>query len=54
MTFPRAKDDGGIFLVREVIATWSIHRNGRVPNADEAVAAVVYYADHDAYLLPFE
>lgn len=43
-----------VFLARDVIETWSIHRQGRVPDSEERVTAVVYYADRDAYLLPDE
>ena len=39
-----------VSLARDVIAAWSLHRNGRRPSPDDLVAAVVYYADHDAYL----
>ncbi|MBR7837346.1 hypothetical protein KDL01_28970 [Actinospica durhamensis] len=37
-------------LIRDVIETWSQWRGGRTPSVDEAVQAVAYYADNDAYL----
>lgn len=37
-------------LVREAIEVWSKWRNGATPTLDEAVAAVIYYGEQDAYL----
>lgn len=37
-------------IAREVIEVWSAWRDGRVPTVEERVAAVTFYADHDAYL----
>jgi hypothetical protein len=37
-------------LAREVLEVWSAWRNGRSPTPAESVAAVVHYAEHDAYL----
>lgn len=39
-----------VSLARDAIETWSTWRSGRTPSVAEAVAAVVWYADHDAYL----
>jgi len=39
-----------VSLARDVIETWAAWRNGRSPNADEAVAAVIHYAQTDAYM----
>lgn len=38
-----------VALAKDVIATWSAWRNGRTPSSNERVAAVIYYAEHDAY-----
>jgi hypothetical protein len=37
-------------LAREAVEVWSAWRDGRVPTLDEACAAIIYYADNDAYL----
>src|SRR5689334_23042644 len=37
--------------VRDVLAQWSYWHNNRPPSVDEACAAIIYYADHDAYIL---
>jgi hypothetical protein len=37
-------------LAREAIKVWSDWREGRVPSSDDKVEAVIYYAEHDAYL----
>lgn len=37
-------------LAREAIQVWSEWRQGASPSPQEACAAVVFYAEHDAYL----
>jgi hypothetical protein len=37
-------------LAAEALAVWSEWRSGRKPTVDEAVDAVEWYADHDAYM----
>jgi len=37
-------------LAKEAIRIWSEWRNGATPTSEDRVAAVVYYATHDAYL----
>ena len=37
-------------LAQEVLEVWSAWRNGTTPTPAESVAAVVHYAEHDAYL----
>lgn len=37
--------------VRDVLAQWSYWHSNRPPSVDEACAAIIYYADHDAYIL---
>lgn len=39
-----------VWLAREVIAVWSNWRDGREPTSEEKLAAIVYYAENDAYL----
>jgi hypothetical protein len=36
-------------LVKEIIEVWSEWREGRTPTLAEAVGAVIWYAEHDAY-----
>jgi hypothetical protein len=36
-------------LAREAIEVWSEWRDGRTPTLAEAVGAVIWYAEHDAY-----
>lgn len=36
-------------LVKEVIEVWSEWGEGRTPALAEAVGAVIWYAEHDAY-----
>ncbi|MGV9652145.1 hypothetical protein [Streptomyces sp. NPDC003554] len=38
-----------VHLVRDVLRVWKSWRGGREPNAEEASAAVRFYATHDAY-----
>jgi hypothetical protein len=37
-------------LAREAVRVWSEWRSGATPTTEDRVAAVVYYATHDAYL----
>jgi hypothetical protein len=37
-------------IARDVIEVWSAWRDGRAPTVEERVAAVSFYADHDAHL----
>jgi hypothetical protein len=37
-------------LAKEAIRVWSEWRNGATPTSEDRVAAVVYYATHDAYM----
>ena len=39
-----------VFLAKEVVEVWSKWRNGRNPTALDKCAAVIYYAENDAYL----
>ena len=34
----------------DVLQTWRSWRGGQTPTAEEAAEAVIYYAEHDAYL----
>lgn len=38
-----------IFLAADVLEVWSEWRSGRAPTASEAIAAIEWYGDHDAY-----
>jgi hypothetical protein len=38
-----------VSIAREVLEVWSAWRDGQVPDADEAAAAVIHYAENDAY-----
>jgi hypothetical protein len=37
-------------LAREVVEVWIEWRDGRVPTIEEACAAIIHYAENDAYL----
>lgn len=37
-------------LAQDVLKVWSDWRNGEQPTSADSVAAVVYYAEHDAYI----
>jgi len=39
-----------VSLARETIKVWSEWRGGRVPSPEEKAEAVIYYAEHDAYI----
>jgi len=39
-----------VSLAKEVVQVWSEWRGGREPTVAEKCAAVIYYAEHDAYL----
>ncbi|MFJ2234479.1 hypothetical protein [Streptomyces sp. NPDC087859] len=43
-----------VVLIRDVLETWRAHRGGAVPSPREACAAVIHYAEHDAYQHPDE
>jgi hypothetical protein len=52
---PVAEQQGLIYLLeldlaREVLEVWSAWRNDRQPSLDDAVAAIVYYAQRDAFM----
>ena len=36
-------------LAKEVLDTWSRWRSGRAPTTEEALQAILYYSEHDAY-----
>lgn len=37
-------------LAREAIKVWSEWRDGRIPSSEDRAEAVIYYAEHDAYM----
>jgi hypothetical protein len=39
-----------VSLARDAIQVWSDWRSGRTPNSDDKADAVIYYAEHDAYM----
>ena len=39
-----------VSLAKEVVQVWSEWRDGRRPTAIDKCEAVIYYAEHDAYL----
>lgn len=39
-----------VFLAKEAVQGWSECRDGREPTATEKCEAIIYYAEHDAYL----
>jgi hypothetical protein len=39
-----------VVIAKEVLQVWSAWRQGRVPSLDEACAAIVHYAEWDAYM----
>lgn len=41
-------------LIRDVLETWSAHRDGAVPSPREACEAVIHYAEYDTYPYPEE
>ncbi|KAB2346896.1 hypothetical protein [Actinomadura rudentiformis] len=41
-----------ISLIHDVLETWSAHHAGARPSPQQACEAVIYYAEHDAYLIP--
>ncbi|WP_165553130.1 DUF7716 domain-containing protein [Kribbella speibonae] len=43
-----------VYTALDVIEVWSEHRDGARPTVAERCAALVYYANHDAYLIPEE
>ena len=38
-----------VFIAKEVIDVWSQWRDGRRPTPAEALGAILYYAEHDAF-----
>ena len=38
-----------VIIAREVLEVWSSWRDGRVPSPEEALSAIAYYAENDAY-----
>lgn len=40
----------GTRIAKEVIEVWSEWREGRVPSLEDALEAVLHYAENDAYL----
>jgi len=43
-----------VYTALDVIEVWTEHRDGAHPTIAERCAALVYYANHDAYLIPEE
>lgn len=41
-----------VSVAKNVLRAWSFARGGRAPSLPEACDALIYYAQHDAYLLP--
>jgi hypothetical protein len=41
-----------VFLIHDVLETWSAHNAGARPSPRQACEAVIYYAEHDAWLIP--
>ena len=41
-----------VSVAKNVLRAWSFVRAGRKPDISEACAAIIYYAQNDAYLLP--
>ncbi|MFC5750773.1 hypothetical protein [Actinomadura rugatobispora] len=41
-----------VVLIREVLDVWSSWRAGARPTTEEACAAIIHYAQYDAYLPP--
>lgn len=39
-----------IYLAKEILNVWSEWRNGRKPNIQEKLEAIIYYSTHDAYM----
>jgi hypothetical protein len=43
-----------VFLAKEVVEAYQEHHGTLRPTADEKLKAIIYYAEHDAYLPPAE
>jgi hypothetical protein len=43
-----------VFLIHDVLETWIAHHADARPTPQQACNAVIYYAEHDAYLIPNE
>lgn len=41
-----------IYHAKDVIEAWMSQRDGKAPNPEEAIQAILYYQENDAYLLP--
>ncbi|WP_329092059.1 hypothetical protein OG979_00895 [Actinomadura citrea] len=41
-----------VFLIHDLLATWSAHNAGARPSPQQACEAVIYNAEHDADLIP--
>jgi hypothetical protein len=41
-----------VFLAKEVVEAYQEHHGTLHPTADEKLRAIIYYAEHDAYLPP--
>jgi hypothetical protein len=39
-----------VYLAKEALEVWSRWRDGREPSLTEACKAVIWYAEHDAYM----
>ena len=39
-----------VYLAKDVVEAWSGGRGGRKPTVKDKCEAVIYYAEHDAYL----
>ena len=42
-----------VAVAKDVIRAWSNVRSGRIPDLNESCEALVYFAENDAYLLPY-
>lgn len=39
-----------VFVAKDVLETWSSWRSGAIPNPGEAIQAIQYYQENDAFL----
>jgi hypothetical protein len=39
-----------VYIAKEALEVWNEWRNGALPTTEERIAAVLYYASHDAYI----
>jgi hypothetical protein len=53
---PQRKDGMQYFLevsvANDCVRAWSTHRKGKKPTTKDKCAAIIYYAQNDAYLMP--